>query len=241
VEIDPKWFEISRLPLARLLRRPLRARFRERPNRFVARVVLPDGRCVTAHLPNPGRLTGTLLPGCEVLLDGPHAPPRICGYTVVAVREGRTVVGTVTTYANLIFAELWRRGAFPELPNGALSAEVVRGTSRFDFQAGGTLVEVKSVTLARGRRALFPDAVTARGARHCDELARLAGRGVSAAVVFVAQRNDVDSVEPAGEIDPGFAEALRRAAAAGVSVLACAAEITAAGARRARRIPVVLR
>jgi sugar fermentation stimulation protein A len=226
-------------PLARLRRHPLRARFVARPNRFVAEVTLPGGALALAHLPNPGRLTGTLAAGGVLLLDGP-CPDRRCAYTVLAAREGRTWVGTVTTYANRVFPALWRGGLFPELPGSVLGVEVRHGRSRFDFTVDGAFVEVKSVTLVAGRVARFPDAITARGARHCDELGRLARRGVPVAIVFVAQRGDVDAVEPEDAVDPVFGAALRRAARRGVRVLACALELGPGGARSARRIPVRL-
>jgi sugar fermentation stimulation protein A len=158
----------------------------------------------------------------------------------------RTWVGTVTTYANRVFPVLLSAGLFPEL-HAAFAAdtveirrEVVHGRSRFDFEIGGRFVEVKSVSLANGSAGLFPDAVTARGARHCDELAALARRKRPTAIVFVAQRGDVESVAPEDEVDPVFGAALRGAAAAGVQVLACALDLTPAGARAARRIPVLL-
>ena len=102
------------------------------------------------------------------------------------------------------------------------------------------MVEVKSVTLASGTAGLFPDAVSARAARHCDELAALAAAGHPTAIVFVAQRGDVESVAPEDEIDPAFGIALRAAAKAGVLVLACALDIAPEGATRARRVPVLL-
>ena len=92
------------------------------------------------------------------------------------------------------------------------------------------MVEVKSVTLASGAAGRFPDAVSARAARHCDELAALAAAGHPAAIVFVAQRGDVESVAPEDEIDPVFGVALRGAANAGVLVLACALDIAPQGA-----------
>jgi sugar fermentation stimulation protein A len=232
---------VTGLPLARMRKHPLRARFVARPNRFAARVILPGGRGAMAHLPNPGRLTGTLGPGCRVLLDGPFPPPRAYPFTLIAAQEPTALVSTVTTYANRLFAYLWRAGWLPELGVGELAAEVPHGSSRFDFKAGGTFVEIKSVTLARQGTAWFPDAVTARGARHCAELASLAKRGMPAAIVFIAQRGDVQAIAPARDIDPQFTRSLRRAAAAGVAVLGCAAEITPFGARRVIRVPVLLR
>lgn len=235
----PPALALAGLPLARVRRSPLRARFLARPNRFVAEVELAGGRRALAHLANPGRLTGTLSPRCALLLDGP-VPGRRCEYTVLAAREGATWVGTVTTFANRAFPALWRGGLFPELAGGALAAEVVHGRSRFDFAVDGAFVEVKSATLCAGRVARFPDAVTARGARHCEELGELARRGAPVAIVFVAQRGDVEAVEPEDAVDPVFGEALRGAARRGVRVLACALELAPQGARRAWRIPVRL-
>ena len=88
--------------------------------------------------------------------------------------------------------------------------------------------------------ARFPDAVTARGARHCDELGRMAARGRPVSIVFVAQRGDVEAVEPEDAVDPVFGEALRRASRRGARVLACALDLGPRGAARAWRIPVRL-
>lgn len=232
------------LPLAQRCATPLAARFVARPNRFVAEVELACGEIVDVHVPNPGRLTGTLTPGCRVLLDGPYPPPRRLRYTMLAAREGRTWVGTVTTFANRAFPLLWRAGLFPELAAPGLEAEVTHGRSRFDFKAGAHFVEVKSVTLGRtarrSRGATFPDAVTARGARHCDELAAMARRGHRPAIVFVAQRGDVDWIAPEDDVDPVFGRALRGAARAGVRILGSAIELGPQGLVSARRVEVRL-
>jgi sugar fermentation stimulation protein A len=263
-------------PLVAAGRQPVIGRFLARPHRFAAVVELDGGQIVYAHLPNPGRLTGVLSPGCEVAIDGPFPPPRVLTHTLVTARVGSLWVGTVTTYANQVFPALLRAGLLPELgsvlsPRGVrrrehssavvggrppvtrpshpgselaglwtTKAEVTHGRSRFDFQVGDQLVEVKSVTSAEGSAGRFPDAVTARGARHCVELAALARHGRPTAVVFVAQRGDLRSVTPDDDVDPEFGKALRRAARAGVAVLACALDLTPVGASRARRIDVLL-
>jgi sugar fermentation stimulation protein A len=221
-------------------RRPIHARFVDRPSRFSARVTLDDGTVAWGHLANPGRLTGVLSPECDLLLDGPFPPPRMMAYSVLAARVGRIWVGTVTTYANRVFPSLLDAGLFPELDRAPIATEVVCGRSRFDFNVAGTFVEVKSVSLADGRAGLFPDAVTARGARHCDALAGIATRGTHAAIVFVAQRRDVESVAPADAVDAEFGRALRRAAQAGVRIMAVTLSMGQRGARAARRVPVII-
>ncbi len=236
---QPRPLALPRLPFTRARPAGLRARLVERRNRFVAEVELPGGERALAHVANTGRLTGTLRPGGPILLDGPFAG-RTCPWSLVAAKEGRTWVGTGTTFANQAFAALWRAGLFPELPGASLRAEVAHGRSRFDFAVDGAFVEVKSATLLAGDAASFPDAVTARGARHCEELGALAAQGVPVAVVFVAQRGDVAAVTPEDAVDPAFGAALRGAAARGVKVLACALELGPTGMTGARRVPVRL-
>ena len=103
--------------------------------------------------------------------------------------------------------------------------------TRFDFALTGphgpTYVEVKQVSLRaadddEGRRwAAFPDAVTARGKRHLEELTRLKKDGVKTALLYMVGRSDVEAVRPAEEVDPAYAEAFREARAAGVIMEAC--------------------
>ena len=257
-----EWIDLDAPKLATVRRTPLRATFIERPHRFAARCRLRGGREAEAHVPNPGRLTGVLAPGCQILIDGPYPETRALAYTMVAAKTGGVWVGTNTLYANRVFPALVAHGLFPELdrtssttcatrPDDAartgrgtaapmIRSEVAHGRSRFDFQVGGLMVEVKSVTLSSGAAGLFPDAVSARAARHCNELAALAAAGHPTAIVFVAQRGDVESVAPEDTIDPAFGRALRCAATAGVLVMACALDITPQGAARARRVPVRL-
>jgi sugar fermentation stimulation protein A len=59
-------------------------------------------------------------------------------------------------------------------------------------------------------------------------------------LLFVVQRADCESVEPAEDIDPAYAAALRAAAAQGVEVLALRARVTPAALRYERPLPVVL-
>jgi len=236
-DTNSEWRDLDAPRLATARRRPLRGTFIERPHRFAAICRRRGGEIVAAHVPNPGRLTGVIAPRCEVLLDGPFPPPRSLVYTMVAAKPADTWIGTNTIYANRVFPSLLARGLFPELDPGPIRAEVPCGRSRFDFRIGSMFVEVKSVTLAEGTAGKFPDAVSARAARHCDELAALARTGERCAIVFVAQRGDIESVSPEDDIDPVFGVAIRAAAEAGVLVAACALDITPAGASRARRVP----
>ncbi len=101
-------------------------------------------------------------------------------------------------------------------------------------------VEVKSVTLAEGKRALFPDSVTERGRRHVETLEKLCAQGFRAALLFIVQRGDCEVVAPADAIDPAYAAALRRAAHAGVAVLALGVQVSPRALEITRALPVAL-
>lgn len=208
------------------------ARFVARPNRFLVHARLGGGEEVAAHLPDPGRLEELLVPGRRIWLRPAPRVGRGAGrktaWTAVLVQTpaGDGLVSVDTTLPNRLVAAALAAGVLPELAGWALErAEAPLGRSRFDFLLAAPedrrlVLEVKSVTLVEEGVGLFPDAVTARGARHLRELAELAGRpGWQAAVLFVLQRPDAERILAAPEIDPDFAQALAEARAAGVRVL----------------------
>lgn len=229
---------------------PLRAaRFLERPNRFLLRCALPEteaeacagqsspGRVVEAHLADPGRLVELLLPGRRVWLrPAEPSPTRRTRWSAVLVEspDGRGMVSIDTTLPNRLVGRALQAGGLEEFAGWTLERrEAPLGRSRIDFLLGRPdgcrlALEVKSVTLVEEGVALFPDAVTARGARHVRELARIAGEsGWEAAILFVCQRGDADRIHAAERIDPEFALALSQARSAGVRVLGrrCRAEL----------------
>ena len=73
-----------------------------------------------------------------------------------------------------------------------------------------------------------------------ETLAGLRDDGARAAVLFLVQRADCDRVEPADDIDPAYGEALRRAAASGVDVLALRVRVSPSALVLEGPLPVVL-
>ncbi|HSG80692.1 MAG TPA: DNA/RNA nuclease SfsA [Gemmatimonadota bacterium] len=221
----------------------LPARFLSRPNRFLTIVDL-DNQQVAAHLPDPGRLRELLVPGAPVWVRPASSPARKTSFTL-AMTEAASgeLVSLVTTLPNQLVEEALEGQRISELADWQLiSREHAWKGSRFDFLLGRgadrLLLEVKSVTLVEGRRALFPDAVTRRGTRHVTELAAAGKEGVGAAVLFVVQRRDAESVTAARAIDPAFADALAAANLAGVRLLAYRCRVTLEEAHLAEAIPV---
>lgn len=226
---------------------PLRsARFISRPNRFLAVVEL-EGEPVEAHLPDPGRLKELLIPGATVWVRAATGPGRRTGFTLAMVQAASgELVSVVTTLPNQLVHEALEAGRIAELEGWRVEArEYTWGRSRFDFLlARGSdrrmLLEVKSVTLVEHRRALFPDAVTARGARHVGELAEAKSEGLEATVLFVVQRRDATTVTAARSIDRKFADALDEARRSGVRVLGYRCEVTLEEAWITEPVPVVV-
>ena len=207
-----------------------RARFVARPNRFVARVALPDGTEQVVHVKNTGRCRELLVPGAPVYLAESGNPLRKTRYDLIAVEKGPLLVNLDSQAPNRVFAEWAQAGGFrPGLT--LLRPETRWGNSRFDFYWEDTdgakgFVEVKGVTLEEGGHARFPDAPTQRGVKHLEELLRCRRQGYEAAVCFVVQMSGMADFAPNDATHPAFGEALRRAAAGGVAILARECAVT---------------
>lgn len=223
-----------------------KAVFLSRPNRFIAQVQV-EGKEETVHVKNTGRCKELLIPGCAVYLEQSANPARKTAYDLVAVEkpmEGGTKLINMDAQApNQLFAEWARAGQF--LPGlTLLRPETTWGNSRFDFywEAGERkgFVEVKGCTLERDGWTYFPDAPTERGVKHLEELLRARAEGYEAAVCFVIQMSDVRGFSPNDATHPAFGEALRRAAAGGVEVLARGCRVTPAEVYITTQVPVEL-
>lgn len=210
------------------------ARLIRRYKRFLADVRLEDGREVTAHCANPGSMMGLARPGTKIWLE-PNDDPRKklkFGWRLVEHADGH-FTGVDTSVPNRALKAALLAHAVPGLPSYDLvRPEVKYGTnSRIDFLLSGdgpdTHVEVKSVTLSRREGlAEFPDSVTARGAKHLTELAKMVADGHRAVMFYLVQRTDCTAMTLAADIDPTYARAFHDAQAAGVTVLAQACKIT---------------
>jgi sugar fermentation stimulation protein A len=177
---------------------------------------------------DPGRLKELLLPERRVWLRPAFKPERKTEWTAVLVESpgGEGLVSLDTTLPNRLIGAALKNGAMEEFRGWAYErAEFRMRRSRLDFllshRDGRRLaLEVKSVTLVEDGVALFPDALTERGARHIRELAEISGReGWEAAVLFVLQRSDASEIRAARSVDPRFAEALEEARIAGVRAM----------------------
>jgi sugar fermentation stimulation protein A len=222
-----------------------------RYKRFLADVVLAGGEEITAHVANPGAMTGLATPGTRVWLSKSDNPARKLPFSwelaEVDLGSGLELVGVNTGHPNPLIGAAIAAGAIPELGGyGALRREVKYGrNSRVDFLLEhegkpSCFVEVKNVHLMRAKGlAEFPDSVTARGAKHLEELAAMVAQGHRSVMVFLVQIGSADRLALARDIDPRYGSAFDRARMLGVEAFAYRCVISVNGIVVADAVPVL--
>lgn len=205
-------------------------RILRRYKRFLADVILDDGRQVTAHCPNTGSMRTCWEPGAPVELSHSSDPRRKLAWTLERVDMGQGWIGVHTGRTNPVIAEAVEQGRIADLAGyRRLRREVAFQVSglagRLDLAlADGpgpdALVEIKNVTLLDGRCLRFPDAVTERGRKHLELLAAACRQGLRGVILFALNRPEGAGFAPAADVDPDYARCLRQVVDAGVEVLA---------------------
>lgn len=199
-----------------------KAVFLERPNRFIAYTEL-NGRKETVHVKNTGRCAELLVPGASVYIQRSANPDRKTKWDLISVEKGERMINMDSQIPNRLVEE-WIRGGHLFRDVTLVRPETTYGNSRFDLyvEAEGKriFIEVKGVTLEENGVCRFPDAPSERAVKHLEELILAKQEGYETYVFFVIQMKDVRYFTPNTDTHPAFAEALRRAAAAGVHILA---------------------
>ena len=199
-----------------------KAVFLKRPNRFIAYTEL-NGRKETVHVKNTGRCAELLVPGASVYIQRSANPDRKTKWDLISVEKGERMINMDSQIPNRLVEE-WIRGGHLFRDVTLVRPETTYGNSRFDLyvEAEGKriFIEVKGVTLEENGVCRFPDAPSERAVKHLEELILAKQEGYETYVFFVIQMKDVRYFTPNTDTHPAFAEALRRAAAAGVHILA---------------------
>ncbi|MBY4678293.1 DNA/RNA nuclease SfsA [Marinobacterium arenosum] len=225
----------------------IEGRLIRRYKRFLADIELADGSQLTAHCPNTGSMKNCATPGSRVWLLDSHNPKRKyrLGWELVEVQPG-ALACINTGRANALVREAIENGVVGELQGYAsIRQEVKYGeNSRIDLLLSGgerpdAWVEIKNVTLLEEAGwGSFPDAVTARGAKHLRELMQMVAQGQRAVMLFCVPHGGIRRVRPADHIDPQYGRLLREAAAAGVELLAYGGQPTPERVVLTERLPV---
>ncbi len=211
----------------------VRATLIQRYKRFLADVRFETGEVVTVHVANPGTMLGLVTPGAEIWLSPTSNPDRKLKWNWELVNDNGNLVGINTAHPNFLVAEALKNDLFPELRGYATHRREVKygRNSRIDVLLEGSgkpacYLEVKNVHMKRGPDACFPDCVTARGAKHLEELSDMVRAGHRAVMLYLVQRGDCRDFTFADDIDPTYTAAFDRARAAGVEALCYACRIS---------------
>ncbi len=231
----------------------LKGTLTQRYKRFLADVVLEDGRSLTATCPNTGSMIGLTTPGSTVWLSENDSPTRKYRHTWEMIAAGPvkspTLVGINTNHPNAIVSEAIAANCVAELHGYENVRREVRygENSRIDIllddpAKGCCYVEIKNVHLMRKEGlAEFPDSKTERGVKHLLELGNMVAAGHRAVMVFLIQRGDANLFDVAGDIDPAYAAAFVKAAAAGVEMLAYRCKLTEHEIKLDKRVEIAAR
>jgi len=210
------------------------ARLIARYKRFLFDAELEDGSVITGSCPNTGSMRGLTTPGSRIWLSVHEGAKRKYARVFEMIEADGTVVGVNTAMPNRIAVEAIAAGLVSDLGD----YETVRReqrygrNSRIDLLLTGpgrrtAYVEVKNVHFSREMKlAEFPDTVTARGAKHLEELGDMAEAGHRAIMLYVIQRSDCDRFRICSDLDPFYAAAFERAARRGVEAHAVTCRVS---------------
>ncbi len=223
----------------------LSATLLRRYKRFLSDITINSEEFI-AHVPNTGAMTSCWEENWGCAVSKSDNPKRKLPYTLELTHNGETWIGVNTANANKLMSEwLSARSLLPFEPYETIKPEKKIGDSRIDFYLESPhlppcYIEVKSVTLKKEGIAQFPDAVSVRGQKHLQELMRLKDSGARACLVFVVQREDVEMVAPARDIDPKYADLLVEAFDKGVEIFAYQCKMSLEEIKLGKALPIRL-
>ena len=180
-----------------------KAKFIERPNRFIAYAEL-NGKKETVHVKNTGRCAELLRPGADIYIQESDNPSRKTRWDLIAVKKGSRMINMDSQIPNKVVKEWIEQGNLFENVT-LIRPETVYKNSRFDLyveaedQNGGIrkiFIEIKGVTLEENGVCRFPDAPSERAVKHLEELSDAKKNGYEAYVFFVIQMKGVRYFTP---------------------------------------------
>lgn len=209
-----------------IIKNLINGNFIDRPNRFTVTFKY-NGKIGNAHLRDPGRLKELLKPDAELLLRSAiNATNRKTKFDVIAVLKDDLWVLINSGFHSDIAADLIGSQLIEEFKGyNVEKREFTYGKSRIDFlltnkDKSKMLVEVKGCTLVERGLAKFPDAPTARGKRHVEELIGAKEEDLEATILFLIFCEDAKCFYPNLNMDPDFSNALKDAYKKGVNIIA---------------------
>lgn len=225
----------------------IKAKILKRYKRFLSDIELSSGEVICAHVPNTGSMKTCWEPGWTVYLSKSDDPKRKLKYTLELLHNGDSFISINTSMTNKIVKEALLEGKISEFKDyKTIKPEQKILDSRLDFYLTEeglpeTYIEVKNVTLlGENNHALFPDAVTTRGQKHLKDLIQIAKSGKNACMLYLVNRQDVETFSPALKIDPEYGAILKEAKDKGVQILAYQTKITTDEISISKKLPILL-
>lgn len=223
----------------------------KRYKRFLADITLEDGQVITAHVANSGRMTGVSEPGSTVWLLPNRSKTAKLNFRWELIEVEGTLIGVNTGRPNALVQEAIENGTITALQGySSLRREVKYGiNSRIDILLEGptdtslpqtAYVEVKNVHTREGDKATFPDAVTARGLKHLQEMTQMVCDGHRAVMIYCVQRGDCTAFDTDDPVDPAYGAGLRQAIKDGVEAYAYVCDMSLTGIILRSEIPLKL-
>jgi len=211
--------------------------FIKRYKRFFVDIKI-NNKIITAHCPNTGSMYGLLKKGNKVWVSKSNNPNRKLKYTLEIIEDNNSKVGVNTHSTNKIVLHALQNNLIKEFDKiSDIKPETKFGlNTRFDFLVTNkkqkAFIEVKNVTLSRKKAiAEFPDAITARGLKHINELLKASKKNYKIYILFIIQRNDCRLFKIAKDIDINYADALTKAVKNKLNVLCYDCKFSSKGIR----------
>ena len=218
----------------------------KRYKRFFVDIKIKN-QVITAHCPNTGSMYGLLKKGNKVWISKSNNPNRKLKYTLEIIENDKSKVGVNTHSSNKIVHDALKNNLIDELKDfSVIKPETKFGTNtRFDFlvfkKKYKAFIEVKNVTLSRKSKiAEFPDAITARGLKHINELLKASKKNYKIFILYLIQRDDCKLFTVAKDIDPAYAIALNKAVKKKLNILCYDCKFSSKGIKLNNKINLKL-
>lgn len=224
--------------------------FIDRPNRFIANVILNSktNNVQVVHVPNTGRCKEILVTGTKVIIRKSDNIQRKTKYDLIAAYKNDKLINIDSQIPNKVVEEALKNKRIPGLKEfKKIEREKTFGKSRFDFKLSDSpgiineyYLEVKGVTLESNNVVSFPDAPTERGRKHLYELIEVKKSGRGAGILFLIQMEGAKYFVPNDNNDKEFGIALRKAALAGVDIMAYSCHVREKSIELNKPVKIVL-
>ena len=201
-----------------------KAKFLERPNRFICKAKLENNEIVTAHVHDSGRIKELLYPENTIFLrKAKDMSKRKTEWDLISAlaEDGEEILLNSAFHRYISETILKDPEISPFEKVDSVKAEVKNGHSRLDYMLekdGKKIwVEVKGVSLSVNKKAIFPDAPSERATKHLNTLMEIKNNGERAGVLLLIFR-DSNSFVPNIETDKLFFKTFYKAYKNGIEI-----------------------